>query len=143
MIFARRGARGSRSAMSDPAKNSPAHPRISALRVVFEMAKVMWHLWPLFLLTATFFFALSLVMYLYGGLVNTLDHTPVNFGEALYMCGVTGLTIGYGDFVPTTAIGRVTAIGLAFIGVTLMGLITSVAVLAVQRAVTVREITER
>jgi voltage-gated potassium channel len=111
-----------------------AYPKVRPVRTIIEMARLMWHLSPIFLSNIATFLALAVTMHYFGGLVDTVDHAPVTFGETLYMCGVTGLTIGYGDIVPTTPVGRAIAVSVAFLGVMLTGLITSVAVLAVQRA---------
>lgn len=125
--------------MRSTASKHLAYPKIRPGRTIVEMTKLMWHLSPIFLSNIATFFALAVTMYYFGGLVDTVDHSPVTFGETLYMCGVTGLTIGFGDIVPTTPVGRAIAVSVAFLGVLLTGLITSVAVLAVQRAATHRE----
>ena len=120
--------------MSSSARKRHAYPKIRPGRTLIEMMRVMWHLSPLFLVNIAGFIALAVTMYYFGGPVNTVDHAPVTFGETLYMCGVTGLTIGYGDIVPTTPIGRAVSVSVAFLGILLTGLVTSAAVLAVQRA---------
>lgn len=56
------------------------------------------------------------------------------WGDGLYFAFVTGLTIGYGDFVPTTLLARVLAIGIGFCGILLTGLVAAVGVQALQRA---------
>ncbi len=48
-----------------------------------------------------------------------------NFGEALWWAFVTITTVGYGDFTPVTAAGRLVAVGLMIAGVALLGVVTA------------------
>ncbi|MEJ2671792.1 MAG: potassium channel family protein [Deltaproteobacteria bacterium] len=57
----------------------------------------------------------------------------MRFGDALYFSFVTGLTIGYGDIVVKTTIGRCVAIFIGFIGILFTGLVIAAAVEAVRR----------
>ena len=52
--------------------------------------------------------------------------------EGVYFAFVTGLTIGYGDFVPHRVMSRVLAIGIGFVGVLLIALVAAVAVRAME-----------
>ncbi len=56
----------------------------------------------------------------------------IPFGDALYFAFVTGLTIGYGDIVMKTTLGRCIALSLGFIGILFTGLVIAAAVRAVQ-----------
>ena len=51
---------------------------------------------------------------------------------ALYVTLITFLTIGYGDFVPKTLVGRSLAVVNACVGVTVLGLWIGVVVYAMQ-----------
>ena len=53
------------------------------------------------------------------------------FGDALYFALITGLTIGYGDIVVKTPVGRILAVLIGFIGVLFSGLIVAAALRAV------------
>lgn len=108
--------------------------KISSRRAVFEFIRALWHLRSLFGMLLILFFVLCLTMFYFGAPVDTFARGPVAFGETLYFCGVTALTIGYGDIVATTGIGRLVAVLLGLYGVLVTGLITAVAVFAVQRA---------
>jgi hypothetical protein len=55
-------------------------------------------------------------------------------GEAAYFTFVTGLTIGYGDLVPSRLITRLTALVIGFIGILLTGLVAATGVHALQES---------
>jgi voltage-gated potassium channel len=48
-----------------------------------------------------------------------------NFGDGLWWAVTTVTTVGYGDKFPTTSIGRILAVGLMLVGISLMGVITA------------------
>jgi voltage-gated potassium channel len=48
-----------------------------------------------------------------------------NFGDALWWAFVTITTVGYGDFSPVTAAGRLIAAGLMLGGIALLGVVTA------------------
>ena len=50
--------------------------------------------------------------------------------DSLYFSMITGLTIGYGDFAPSTNAGRVLAVVIGFGGLLLTALLAAVAVKA-------------
>lgn len=54
--------------------------------------------------------------------------------DGVYFAFVTGLTVGYGDLVPTHGISRVLAIGIGISGVLLTALFAAIAVRALQQA---------
>jgi voltage-gated potassium channel len=49
----------------------------------------------------------------------------VNFGDALWWSFTTVTTVGYGDTVPTTFVGRLVAVALMVAGVSLLGVVTA------------------
>jgi hypothetical protein len=53
--------------------------------------------------------------------------------DGIYFAFVSGLTIGYGDLVPTQPLSRVLAICIGLAGVMLVGLIVAVGVRALER----------
>jgi hypothetical protein len=71
-----------------------------------------------------------LVMIGAGLLIGYIEEWRV--GDALYFTFVTGLTIGYGDFVPRHMISRLLAVGVGFTGVVLTGLVAAVIVQALR-----------
>ncbi len=48
-----------------------------------------------------------------------------SFGDAIWWAFVTITTVGYGDFYPVTAPGRLTAVGLMIAGIALLGSVTA------------------
>jgi hypothetical protein len=61
-------------------------------------------------------------------------HEGWSFGDAIYFAFVSGLTIGYGDLVPTEPLSRVLAICIGMTGILLTGLVAALGVRALQRA---------
>ncbi len=118
----------------EPANQHAAAARLRARPVVAEFARALWHLRAVIIALNFMFLLLALAMYYLGGPVDTATRTPSPLGETLYFCAVTALTIGYGDVVPTTSIGRIVAVLLGVAGVAAMGVVTAVAVHAVQTA---------
>ena len=58
----------------------------------------------------------------------------VSFVKALYFSFTTGLTVGYGDIAPITAIGRVISVLLGLIGILFTGVVVATAVEATRHA---------
>lgn len=54
-----------------------------------------------------------------------LEPTVHSYGEGLWLAIVTGSTIGYGDFVPTTTAARIFAVLIVVMGVATMSLVTA------------------
>ena len=86
--------------------------------------RVIWHFRAIFL-------ALLFLVVIGAVLISLVEKIP--FGDALYFSFVTGLTIGYGDIVVTTTIGRCVALFIGFIGILFTGLVIAAAVESVRR----------
>ena len=86
--------------------------------------RVIWHF-------RIISFGLLIIMVIGAVPIALVEKIP--FGDAIYFAFVTGLTIGYGDIVMKTTIGRCVALFLGFIGVLFTGLIIAGAVEAVRR----------
>jgi voltage-gated potassium channel len=85
---------------------------------------VLWYFRAIFL-------ALPFIMMISSVVISRVEN--MRFGDALYFSFVTGLTIGYGDIVVKTTIGRCVAIFIGFIGILFTGLVIAAAVEAVRR----------
>jgi len=57
------------------------------------------------------------------------------FSRALYFTMITGMTVGYGDIVPTTGLGRFISVVIAMIGIVYVGIIVAIATRALTLAV--------
>jgi voltage-gated potassium channel len=58
-----------------------------------------------------------------------------SIGAALYFTLITGLTVGYGDIVPTTGFGRLISVVIALIGVLFVGILVAIGTRALAHAV--------
>ncbi len=67
-----------------------------------------------------------------GIAVGILEGWPMR--DAAYFTFVTGLTIGYGDFVPSRLLTRIAAVGIGLSGILLTGLVAAIGVRALQQA---------
>ncbi|MFM0037254.1 potassium channel family protein [Paraburkholderia strydomiana] len=113
---------------------SDAVVRVQAREILRESGRTLWYLRSILAGILLLFLLLALAMYYMGDPVETVKRTPSPFGETLYFCAITALTIGYGDVVPTSTFGRIDAILLGLIGMVFTGLIVAAAVRGVQEA---------
>ena len=77
------------------------------------------------------FLGLAVLLY-FAELQQHFQNSPQGFGEALYLSAITALTVGYGDLVPHTVIGRCLSLGLALLGIMLTGIFAAAAVKALE-----------
>jgi hypothetical protein len=66
----------------------------------------------------------------------------ISFGDSFYFSLVTGLTVGYGDIVPKTTIGRIVALTIGWIGIIYTGINVAAAVKALREVYIKKEIKE-
>jgi len=81
---------------------------------------------------AAVFGVLTGLIVLGGFLLARFDGLPLHDG--LYFAFTTALTVGFGDLTPKSHGARVVAIGLAFTGLLLLGILVAVAVHALDVA---------
>ena len=86
--------------------------------------RVFWHFRAIFL-------ALFLITIIGAVAISLAEN--LRFGDALYFSFVTGLTIGYGDIVAKSTLGRCVALFIGFIGILFTGLVIAAAVEAVRK----------
>ena len=87
-----------------------------------EFLRVLWHVRSINL-------ALFALIVINSWAISYVEKLPL--GDALYFAFITGLTIGYGDIVVKTPVGRILAVLIGFIGVLFSGLIVAAALRAV------------
>lgn len=79
-----------------------------------------------------------LVLIVLGG-VTISRVEGIELGRAIYFAFITGLTIGYGDITPQTALGSVVSVGIGLIGMVFTGITVAVATRALADMVKERE----
>ncbi len=92
------------------------------IRFNIEFWRIIWHVRSVNL-------ALFALIVINGWAISYVEKLP--FGDALYFAFITGLTIGYGDIVVKTPVGRILAVLIGFIGVLFSGLIVAAALRAI------------
>ena len=90
-----------------------------------HFVRITWHLRALYLM---------LLAFIMVGAVVIAATEKVSFGKAVYFSFITALTVGYGDIVPGTTIGRLTSVLLAVVGILFTGVVVAVAVQSVRNA---------
>ncbi|MBP0592228.1 two pore domain potassium channel family protein [Paraburkholderia sp. LEh10] len=108
--------------------------RLRAAEILLEMGRTLWYLRAILAGLLVLYVLLTIGMYYYGSPVETANRTPSPMSETVYFCAITALTIGYGDVVPTSTLGRIDAVLLGLIGLVFTGLIVAAAVRGVQEA---------
>lgn len=94
------------------------------IRFTHTFFQIIWHYLSIFLSL----FALLIVS---AAVIAFIEKLP--FGDALYFSFITGLTIGYGDIVSKTFLGRCVAILIGFIGILFTGMVVAAAIRAVTK----------
>ncbi|CDY74844.1 hypothetical protein BGLT_03785 [Caballeronia glathei] len=117
----------------DNARKAADRP-LQARHVFEEFARTIWYLRAILAGLLAIFVLLSVGMYYAGGPIEAANRAPSSLGQTLYFCTITALTIGYGDVVPTTTLGRIDAILLGVVGLLVTGVVTAAAVRGVQEA---------
>ena len=107
---------------------------LRARQVFVEFARTLWYLRVFLASLLAIFIVLAIIMHYAGGPVEAATRAPASFAQTLYFCSITALTIGYGDVVPTTAVGRIDSILLGLVGLLITGIVIAASVRAVQEA---------
>lgn len=69
-------------------------------------------------------FGLLLIIFIGSVLLSILDGIPLD--DSIYFSFITALTVGYGDIVPTTILGRALSIFIGVIGMIFFGVIIGI-----------------
>jgi hypothetical protein len=87
--------------------------------------KITWNLHALYLM---------LLASIIAGAATIAAVEKVSLGKAVCFSFITGLTVGYGDIVPSKAIGPIISVLLAVVDILFTGIVVATAVEAVRRA---------
>lgn len=79
-----------------------------------------------------------LVLIVLGG-VAIARLEGIQLGRAIYFAFITGLTIGYGDITPQTALGSIVSVCIGLIGMVFTGITVAIATRALADMVKERE----
>ena len=91
----------------------------------YQFFRAIWHVRAVIL-------ALIALVVVGAAAVTLVEKIP--FADALYFAFVTGLTIGYGDIVMHTPVGRLIALLIGLIGILFTGLMVAVLVHAIRES---------
>ena len=91
------------------------------------------HFFSVLMLVSHTLIALLALMAMGAGLISIAE--GMNYWKALYLTLITGLTVGYGDVVPTTILGRIVTVLVALIGLVFFSIVIAAANRAVVKAV--------
>ncbi len=94
-------------------------------RFLYHFAEITWHVKSVIL-------ALLALIVIGAAVIAAVENMPL--GDALYFAFITGLTVGFGDLVPHTGIGRVVAVLIGVVGMLFTGLVVAGAVHAVSES---------
>ena len=87
--------------------------------------KMLWHIMQVTVFTR---FALSFVTFVFGsgGVLFLVEPAITNYGDGLWYAFVTSTTVGYGDLLAVTLIGRITSVFLTIYGLIFFGCLSAV-----------------
>ena len=75
----------------------------------------------------------SLLLLIVLGGVTISQVEDIKLGDAIYFAFITGLSIGYGDISPETAVGKVLSIAIGLAGMLFVGLTVAIATRALAK----------
>jgi voltage-gated potassium channel len=91
------------------------------------------HFFSVLMVVSHTLIALLALMAMGAGLISIAE--GMNYWKALYLTLITGLTVGYGDVVPTTVLGRIVTVLVALIGLVFFSIVIAAANRAVVKTV--------
>jgi voltage-gated potassium channel len=75
----------------------------------------------------------SLLVLIVGGGFTISLLEDIALGDAIYFAFITGLSIGYGDISPETAVGKVVSVAIGLVGMVFVGLTVAIATRALAK----------
>ena len=93
-------------------------------RFTSHFFQISWHV-------RSVIFAQIVLIVISATIIAVVEKMPL--GDAIYFSFVTGLTIGYGEIVAKTVLGRLVALLIGLIGIVFTGMVVAVAVRALQK----------
>ncbi|MEX3931728.1 potassium channel family protein [Paraburkholderia phymatum] len=115
--------------------NGSAHAPLKTRHVVAELSRALGRLRAPIAFLFVLYLLLSVVMYDFGGPVQSTSGSPCSFGEALYFCAMRAITIGYRYIVPTTTVVHIDSVSLGVLGILLVSTVAAAAVRGVHEAI--------
>lgn len=94
-------------------------------RFIHRFLHLCWHVSSI---------CLALLVLIVAGAVGIAWVEDIPIGDAVYFAFISGLTIGYGDIVAGTTMGRVISVPLGLVGVLFTGMVVAAAVNALRHA---------
>ncbi|MBF0778694.1 potassium channel family protein [Streptococcus cuniculi] len=94
--------------------------QIHRLRIIWQLLRVTGF--------ATFLTSFFSFIFLSAGLLLWLEPGFTNYGDSLWYSFVTATTVGYGDLLVTTTLGRIISIILAIYGILFLGSLSGLVV---------------
>ena len=77
--------------------------------------------------------ALLMLMAMAAGVIASFE--GIGYRDALYFTMITGLTVGYGDIVPTTVVARIVSVLVGLVGLVFFGIVVAAATRALGKSV--------
>ncbi len=71
-----------------------------------------------------------LMLILIGGLIFSVVE-DIHYIDSIYFSFITGFTVGYGDIVPHTHVGRLISVMISFIGILFTGIMVGISTRAI------------
>jgi voltage-gated potassium channel len=112
-----------------------AHAPAKARHVVAGLSRALWQLRVAIAFLFLLYLLLSVVMYNFGGPVDSASRSPCSFGEILYFCAMRAITVGDRNVMPTTTVGRIDLVSLGVLGILLVSTAAAGAVRGVHEAI--------
>ncbi|MCP3719954.1 ion channel [Paraburkholderia sp. CNPSo 3281] len=116
------------------ASNS-VHDPLKPHQVVAEFSRALWQLRGPIAFLCVLYLLLAVVMYNFGGPVDSGSGTRCSFGATLYLWAMRAITIGYSNILPNTTGGCIASASLGVLGILIACTVAAAAVRGVGEAI--------